>query len=77
MRRWEELRGEFDKRGRPPVIEGRTSCARCHDNTSFRTLEKFDHGAWTGFPLDPRSSVKKAWVRGKKVYDTETDKRRF
>ena len=32
--------------------------------------------AWTGFPLDPRSSVRKAWVRGELVYDAE-DGRRF
>ncbi|MHC4958063.1 MAG: cytochrome c3 family protein [Planctomycetota bacterium] len=43
--------GEFDKPGRPAVIKGRTSCARCHDDTSFRTLTKFDHGVWTGFAL--------------------------
>lgn len=33
--------------------------------------------AWTGDPVDPRSSVLKVWVRGEKVYDVEEDKRRF
>lgn len=33
--------------------------------------------AWDGFPLDPRSSVKMAWVRGKLAYDAERDGRRF
>ena len=36
-----------------------------------------DLAAWTGFPLDPRSSVLKVWVRGKLVYDVERDGRRF
>jgi len=33
--------------------------------------------AWTGFPLDPRSSVVRVWVRGKPVYDVEKDVRRY
>lgn len=33
--------------------------------------------AWTGDPVDPRSSVLKVWVRGEKVYDVEVDARRF
>lgn len=33
--------------------------------------------AWTGDPVDPRSSVLKVWVRGEKVYDVEQDQRRF
>ncbi len=33
--------------------------------------------AWTGFPLDPRSSVVKVWVRGKLVYDAKRERRRF
>lgn len=33
--------------------------------------------AWTGDPVDPRSSVLKVWVRGEKVYDVEVDERRF
>lgn len=33
--------------------------------------------AWTGDPVDPRSSVLKVWVRGEKVYDVEENKRRF
>ncbi|MGB0952320.1 MAG: amidohydrolase family protein [Planctomycetota bacterium] len=33
--------------------------------------------AWTGDPVDPRSSVLKVWVRGEKVYDVEEDQRRF
>jgi hypothetical protein len=46
-------RGEFDKRGRPRKIRGRTGCARCHVQTSFRALPKgFDHGKWTGFALN-------------------------
>jgi len=36
-----------------------------------------DFVAWDGFPLDPRSSVHKAWVRGKLAYDTERERRRF
>jgi imidazolonepropionase-like amidohydrolase len=36
-----------------------------------------DFCAWTGFPLDPRSAVEMAWVRGKLAYDAERDGRRF
>jgi hypothetical protein len=30
---------------------GRTDCAQCHAETSFRTVQRFDHGRWTGFAL--------------------------
>lgn len=33
--------------------------------------------AWTGDPVDPRSSVLKVWIDGKKVYDVEVDARRY
>ncbi len=33
--------------------------------------------AWTGDPVDPRSSVLKVWIDGKKVYDVEEDARRY
>lgn len=33
--------------------------------------------AWTGDPVDPRSSVLKVWIDGRKVYDVEEDDRRF
>ncbi|RMH01415.1 MAG: hypothetical protein D6702_11550 [Planctomycetota bacterium] len=36
-----------------------------------------DFVAWTGFPLDPRSSVVRTWVRGRLAYDAERDGRRF
>lgn len=36
-----------------------------------------DMVAWDGFPLDPRSSVVKVWVRGELVYDAARDGRRF
>jgi len=45
--------GRFDGTGQPPVVAGRTGCARCHDEVSFRSLPHgFDHGRWTGFALD-------------------------
>jgi hypothetical protein len=45
--------GLFDARpGVPALVEGRAGCARCHVESSFRTLPRgFDHGFWTGFPL--------------------------
>ena len=33
--------------------------------------------AWTGDPVDPRSSVLKVWIDGNKVYDIEEDARRY
>ncbi len=46
-------RGMFDGAGLPRDVSGRTSCARCHGDASFRVLLRgFDHGRWTGYPLD-------------------------
>ena len=45
--------GAFDAAHLPQQFEDRQGCARCHVDTSFRDLAHgFDHGAWTGFPLD-------------------------
>jgi len=47
--------GSFDAFDMPDSVEGRTSCARCHDQTSFEMDGKdevFDHGRWTRFELD-------------------------
>lgn len=45
--------GLFDEAtGSPAEVEGRADCARCHLESSFRTLRReFDHGFWTGFAL--------------------------
>jgi len=44
--------GIFDRPDLPAQVDGRTDCARCHEETSFRSLpEGFDHGLWTGFAL--------------------------
>jgi hypothetical protein len=44
--------GRFDGRRHPASVEGSSGCARCHRETSFRTLRRdFDHGFWTGFAL--------------------------
>lgn len=46
-------RGMFDRRKFPSEIDGRTGCARCHVETSFRTFpDGFDHERWTHFPLE-------------------------
>ena len=46
-------RGRFDREGCPPQVEGRSSCARCHNEVSFRALGKsFDHALWTNWKLD-------------------------
>jgi len=45
-------RGSFDVAGMPAKVGGHTGCARCHVEVSFRALERFDHGKWTGFTLD-------------------------
>lgn len=47
-------RGEFDKEGKPKVVQGREGCARCHDTTAFSPVraQTFDHGLWTGYRLD-------------------------
>jgi len=47
-------RGAFDDPGLPAVVADRAGCARCHETTSFRVLhdDRFDHGRWTGFPLE-------------------------
>lgn len=45
--------GDFDKRGLPKRPKGRSGCARCHSEVSFRALPfGFDHGRWTGFELE-------------------------
>lgn len=44
--------GAFDELGMPHVVKGKTGCARCHAESSFRTFPGgFDHQRWTGFPL--------------------------
>jgi len=45
--------GSFDLAAYPQSIEGRTSCARCHDQTDFSAVDArtFDHALWTDFPL--------------------------
>jgi hypothetical protein len=44
--------GQFDAADMPAEIEGRTDCARCHDETSFRSFPHgFEHKQWTGFDL--------------------------
>jgi hypothetical protein len=44
--------GMFDGPRMPSVVEGRSDCARCHDESSFRAFPNgFDHGLWTGFQL--------------------------
>lgn len=44
--------GQFDTAKFPASIEGRVGCARCHDESSFRSLANgFDHARWTGFAL--------------------------
>lgn len=44
--------GGFDQRDLPAEVEGRRDCARCHSETSFRTLPHgFDHARWTRFAL--------------------------
>lgn len=43
----------FDARDLPALVDGRAGCARCHVETSFRTLDHgFDHALWTGYPLE-------------------------
>jgi hypothetical protein len=44
--------GRFDVARLPADVEGRTDCARCHGESSFRSLARdFEHGFWTGFAL--------------------------
>jgi len=44
--------GDFDTQRHPKVWNDAASCARCHDETSFRsTPHGFDHGLWTRFAL--------------------------
>lgn len=45
-------RGQFDAADLPSTIDGRADCARCHVDTSFRSLAAdFDHDRWTGFAV--------------------------
>lgn len=45
--------GQFDRPDSPVEVEGTVGCARCHVETSFRSLELgFNHEKWTGFSLD-------------------------
>ncbi len=64
------------------ALEGMTANAAqallCEDiSGSLRPGLDADLVAWTGSPVDPRSWVQKAWVRGELVYDAEKDGRRF
>ena len=64
------------------ALEGMTTNAArallCEDiSGSLRPGLDADLVAWTGSPVDPRSWVRKAWVRGELVYDAEEDGRRF
>ena len=44
--------GVFDRPSLPAEVDGRTDCARCHEETSFRSFPGgFEHGFWTGFDL--------------------------
>lgn len=44
--------GRFDPPHHARVIGGQASCARCHEESSFRAFsDAFDHGRWTDFPL--------------------------
>jgi hypothetical protein len=44
--------GQFDTARLPVRLDGRTGCARCHGESSFRALPfGFDHALWTGFAL--------------------------
>ena len=44
--------GQFDGAGMQIMVDGEVGCARCHVETSFRTLKDgFDHSLWTGFEL--------------------------
>lgn len=44
--------GRFDEPGMPRDVAGRTGCARCHSETSFRAVtQTFEHERWTGFAL--------------------------
>lgn len=46
--------GVFDRPGRPPTLDGRATCERCHDVERFRGehARSFDHGLFTGFALE-------------------------
>jgi hypothetical protein len=45
-------KGLFDGKDRPPVVDGRSGCARCHDTKAFAPVTAgFDHGRWTGYQL--------------------------
>lgn len=44
--------GRFDAEDLPQLVADRDGCARCHEETSFRSFPHgFDHGQWTGFAL--------------------------
>ncbi|MBL4844336.1 MAG: amidohydrolase family protein [Planctomycetes bacterium] len=43
---------------------------------SLEVGKEADFGAWSGDPIDPRSTCHKTWVQGRKVYDS-SKKRRF
>ena len=45
--------GRFDRPGLPLAVEGRSDCARCHDQESFAHAadEAFEHERWTGYPM--------------------------
>jgi hypothetical protein len=45
-------RGMFDRPEHPRNVEGRTDCARCHVESSFRAFPHgFDHEQWSGYAI--------------------------
>lgn len=46
--------GEFEAPDLPTIVDGRTSCARCHGVEAFTDFSagRFDHALWTDFSLE-------------------------
>ncbi|MCA9261618.1 MAG: cytochrome c3 family protein [Planctomycetales bacterium] len=46
--------GKFDRPDLPTLVDGQRGCARCHTADSFQQIDAqlFDHGLWTGYPLE-------------------------
>ena len=51
--------GRFDQPGKPPIVDGRSGCARCHATSSFSQIPWTgqDHALWTGYTLNGKHAT--------------------
>ena len=71
--------GHDDPEGALEGVTAHAARALNYDDRAGRILPGLDADlvCWEGYPLDRRSHVLKAWIRGRKVYDAEEERQRY